>query len=145
MRPSPARSATSRLTIYALCALGGPVGAWVLGRSGHLLATNACQTSGWLVLLLVAPVAEEIIFRLGVHSHVQRHLTRQWGWLSLANLASAALFGLTHALVQSAPLALWVALPAVLFGLVWEISGKRIAAPVALHAWYNACLVIASC
>lgn len=84
-----------------------------------------------LTLLVLAPVLEETVFRLGLHETLLRRGWRLWG----ANATVAAAFGLAHALVQGAPGA-WAALPALLIGLSYG-RNRRLAPCVILHAAMN--------
>lgn len=86
------------------------------------------------VLLVLAPWAEEVVFRLGL----QENLLRRWPGHALAAIVVTALvFGLAHALLRQDPMALAVAAPALLLGLLY--GRWRLLWPcVALHAAMNA-------
>jgi membrane protease YdiL (CAAX protease family) len=86
----------------------------------------------WM-LLLVAPLAEEAVFRAGL----QEVLLRRWQAPLAANLWTALTFGLAHALVRADPGALAVAAPALLIGWVYGRT-RRLRDCVALHAAMNA-------
>ena len=112
---------------------------WLLLGLGALttcaLAASGVQAPRLLVLLLLAPLLEEAVFRAGL----QEGLLRRWAeapalW---ANLATAAAFGLAHVLVRGDANAAWVALPALLIGLVYQ-RRHRLRESVALHAVMNA-------
>ena len=70
-----------------------PVPAWLIERQAHpMLATSWQDLYGKLLLLcVVAPVCEEVLFR-GI---IQRSLARRWGTAS-AVVASAVFFALVH-------------------------------------------------
>jgi membrane protease YdiL (CAAX protease family) len=86
----------------------------------------------WL-LLLMAPLIEESLFRAGLHEALLRTALAP----SLANLLTALAFGLAHALVRIDAAALVVALPALVIGLVYGRT-RRVRDCVALHAAMNA-------
>ena len=86
----------------------------------------------WLVLVVLAPLLEEALFRAGLHEWLLRNGTRPW----TANVLTAAVFGGAHALVRADPLALAVALPALVLGRVYGQT-RRVRWCVALHAVMN--------
>jgi membrane protease YdiL (CAAX protease family) len=86
----------------------------------------------WM-LLLVAPLAEEAVFRAGL----QELLLRRWQAPLAANLWTALIFGLAHALVRADASAFAVAVPALLIGWVYGRT-RRLRDCVALHAAMNA-------
>ena len=101
--------------------------ALALAASGHRWQRLA-------MLLVLAPVLEESVFRAGL----QEALLRRWHRLPcLANAVTAAAFGLAHALVRADAGAFAVALPALLIGAVYQ-RGGRLRPCVALHAAMNA-------
>jgi membrane protease YdiL (CAAX protease family) len=87
------------------------------------------------MLLLVAPVLEEAVFRAGL----QDGLTRSRLALSplAAALWTALAFGLVHAWARQDLMALGVALPALSLGLVYN-RWHRLRWCVLLHAGMNA-------
>ncbi|MBX3603697.1 MAG: JDVT-CTERM system CAAX-type protease [Piscinibacter sp.] len=86
-----------------------------------------------LVLLAVAPLAEEAVLRAGLHEALLRRRMRAVA----ANIACAIAFGLVHALVRGDLAALAVALPALLVGAVYGRT-RRLRNAVLLHAVLNA-------
>lgn len=84
------------------------------------------------VLLFVSPLAEEILFRLGMH---QALLVRGFGQ-GRANLLVALLFAALHVLLRGQAEAALVALPALIIGRVFERQ-QRLAPCVLLHALMN--------
>ncbi len=104
-----------------------------------LLSALALASAGhtWqrlTMLLLLAPLLEETVFRAGL----QEALLRRWRRLPwLANTATAAAFGLAHAAVRADATALVAALPALLIGAVYQRTG-RLRYCVVLHAAMNA-------
>ncbi|MFM2054329.1 MAG: hypothetical protein RL456_2366 [Pseudomonadota bacterium] len=94
------------------------------------------MSGGWpvaVMLLGVAPVAEEIVFRAGLQEGLLR---RGWGGPASV-LATAAAFGAAHLLARGGGwLAAATALPALALGAVY-LRGRRVAPCVALHAAMN--------
>jgi membrane protease YdiL (CAAX protease family) len=86
-----------------------------------------------LVLLALAPLAEEVVFRAGLQETLLRRLRAPWG----ANAATALAFALAHALQRGEAAALLVALPALLIGMTYTRT-RRLAPCVVLHAAMNA-------
>ncbi len=130
---------------YALALVCGPVGAWLTLQIGLGLRATACTPSALLTLLVLAPVAEETVFRLGLHDWLLSKFQAQIGPVSLANVLVALIFGTVHALNHGSGLMLLSAVPALVFGWLWEASARRLIMPVSAHAWYNLCIVLASC
>ena len=86
------------------------------------------------MLLLVAPLLEEPVFRAGL----QEALLRRWHWRPyLANGFTAAAFGLAHAALRADATAFAAALPALMIGVVYQRTG-RLRLCVVLHAVMNA-------
>lgn len=111
-------------------------------RTAVGLAVAALALAAWLdgvaalrlaVLLAVAPLAEEALLRAGLHEALLRR-----GVAPLPTvLLCALLFGLAHALLRGDPVALAVALPALLVGALYQRS-RRLRDAVLLHALLNA-------
>lgn len=137
--------AWSRLAFWLCVAAVGPLGAELARQAGLGLQPTTCKPGSGFILLVLAPLAEEIIFRRGLHAWLATRLTRMWHGVSLPNLLVALLFGLLHALRHGSAAMLLTALPALLIGLAWERSGRQLRVAVAVHAWYNASLMLLSC
>lgn len=86
-----------------------------------------------LMLLVLAPVLEETVFRAGLQEALLRHWRGQ-PWL--ANGVTALAFGLAHAALRADAAALAAALPALLIGALYQRSG-RLRLCIALHALLN--------
>ena len=105
----------------------------LLVACGVAVATRAGD--GWpalWVLLLAAPLAEEIVFRLGLQQALLDARLAPWQ----ANAGTAVVFGSLHALLQAWPGGLATALPSLLLGLVYQRTG-RVSHCVLLHAALN--------
>jgi hypothetical protein len=97
----------------------------------HALTDSGAQRL-W-VLLLLAPLAEEAIFRSGV----QESLLRKGVPSHTANALTAVFFGLAHVLLQGNISSLGVVLPALLVGALYSRT-RRLLPCVLLHAAMNA-------
>ena len=86
----------------------------------------------WVVLVL-APLAEEAVFRAGL----QEVLLRHWHAPLVANLATAATFGLAHAVSHGDAAAFAAAGPALLIGVAYT-RWRQLRLCVVLHAAMNA-------
>lgn len=94
------------------------------------------------MLLLLAPLLEETVFRRGVHAWALRRggkvAPRWWAWPSRVNVLVALLFAAAH-LLRLPPLpALAVVLPALVVGHVYERT-DRLWPCVLAHAVFNLC------
>jgi membrane protease YdiL (CAAX protease family) len=125
-------------------AVAGPVGApWHLWGAVVVLmllaGVGAAATSPVLglnrvwVLLVLAPVLEEAVFRAGL----QDALLRRWNAPLAANVVTALAFGLVHAAVRGDAAGFAVAAPALLIGAVYA-RWRQLRLCVALHAVMNA-------
>jgi membrane protease YdiL (CAAX protease family) len=139
------RAHKSQLFGYAAAVVGGPLGAWLIVQAGLGLGRAACAPTALLTLLVLAPIIEETVFRFGLHNWLAAKFDAQLGSLSLANVLVAGVFGSLHALHQGSAWMLLTAVPALVFGWMWELSGRRLIVPVLVHAWYNLCITLASC
>lgn len=95
-----------------------------------LLQTKSPASIGFLIALaiVVAPVAEELVFRAGIFRYL-RSCAPRW----VAYVASAGLFALMHANWMSA-------LPLFILGLVFAASYERtgrMSVPMIAHALFN--------
>lgn len=103
---------------------------------GVALTLTRHDASVWSLLLL-APWAEEMVFRVGMQDALRRsHIG------PLASIVmTAAAFALAHGLSRSWSLAFWVFWPALALGVLYQRSG-RLAPCVLWHAVLNAAWVI---
>lgn len=86
-----------------------------------------------LLLLIAAPVLEELVFRAGLHEQLLRG-----GWRpGTANAATALAFAAAHLATRPGPAALATALPALAIGRLYG-RRRRTAPCVAAHAACNA-------
>ncbi len=85
-----------------------------------------------LVLVGLAPVLEELLFRAGLQESLLRRGLRPLA----ANLGATLAFALLHGMSRSWPLALAVVLPSLLLGRLYQ-SNRRLLPVVGLHAVMN--------
>ena len=86
-----------------------------------------------LMLVVVAPLLEETVFRAGAQAWLRRTTRRPLVAVAL----TAALFGMAHVAARGEPAAALVFVPALAIGFVYERTG-RLRDCVALHAAMNA-------
>lgn len=122
---SPGRAALAAGLPMAALAAAAAVGATALGAGVAPLRVA--------VLLLIAPLAEETLLRLGLHEPLLRRGVAAWR----ANLVAALAFTLAHLLLRGELAALAVVLPALLVGALWQCT-RRLRDAVLLHATLNA-------
>ena len=92
----------------------------------------------WSTLLLLAPVAEEVLFRAGLQDALARHLSGRIHAAGFAaNAITALAFAAAHLLIRPGPLAGLTLLPALLIGHVYQ-QRRQLAPCIALHASFNA-------
>ena len=91
----------------------------------------------WALLLVYAPVAEEIVFRAGLQETLLRRLERWRTGAFTANLVTALAFAAAHVALHPSGLAPLTLLPALLVGRLYQ-QRRRVAPCVALHAGFNA-------
>ena len=108
----------------------------------------------WIWVLALAPALEELVMRPLLQSGFREQLGRLGGihwsrpervgdWHGhLANGATALVFAALH-LPANELLTVWWLVPALAIGEVWRRGGKW-AMCALLHAWFNACLVLAT-
>ncbi|MGE4318670.1 MAG: JDVT-CTERM system glutamic-type intramembrane protease [Deferribacterales bacterium] len=89
-----------------------------------------------LVLLVIAPVCEELFFRGFVQDVIRRRLVYGLFGLTLANVLTSVLFACVHLFSWGAFHSLLVFFPSLAFGYVFDRTGK-ISLCVLLHALYN--------
>lgn len=102
------------------------------------LAGAALAPAPLATLLVVAPVLEEVVFRVGLQEALLRHLGQRRAGAALnANLLTALAFAAAHIAVRPGLLAGLTVLPALLIGYVYQ-RGRRVTPCIALHVLFNA-------
>lgn len=134
----PAQALRLDTALWAAMLLA-PAAAW----AWHQLAPQAAATAvpdgpGLWMLLLVAPVLEEIVFRTGLQAGLVRR-----GWRpGVAIVLASAAFAAWHLAAGQGPAALAVFLPSLVFGHAYARHG--LACAMACHAWFNLCHLAAT-
>lgn len=117
----------------------GPV-CWVgMNLSGIPFRESAFRIGTFLLVVLVAPILEEIVFRGGIQEFLQQRLNlrRQFAQISLANILTSIIFSAFHIFSQPLIWALLIFFPSLVFGWAKD-RFQSLAAPMVLHATYNA-------
>ena len=104
---------------------------------GGLLAVSMAPAR-WSALLLLAPVAEEVIFRAGLQETLLRHLGRRHAaGARVANVVTSLAFAAAHLPLRPGAMSALTVLPALLIGWVYQRQ-RRLLPCVALHSVFNA-------
>jgi membrane protease YdiL (CAAX protease family) len=93
---------------------------------------------GWIRLLVIAPVLEELVFRSGLHEALLRR--RETNFLhspALANAATAAVFSLCHFAFDPSAISVLTVIPALAIGWIYQRT-RRVLPCIATHAAFNA-------
>ena len=144
--PPPTSPATTPLPrpFWWACTLAAPPLAALAAHLGYGVAIDAPWRM--LGLLVLASIAEEIVFRAGLLRLLRRWPAGRASWrsISAANVLTSAVFALAH-LWHHPPLAALGVLPvSLLLGWAYERSGQRLAPPIGLHLYFNLVLLLAS-
>ena len=123
----------SAIQPHAAAAASLAAAALAVALAGAAAATFGGQAPRIAVLLVIAPLAEEALFRAGLHEALLRRRWAPWA----ANALTALVFGVMHALVRADASALAVVLPALVIGQVYTLR-RRLRDCVVLHAAMNA-------
>jgi membrane protease YdiL (CAAX protease family) len=113
------------------------VATWL--AAGLLVAM--CLPALWhdaLLLIVVAPLLEEIVFRGGIQEPLLRRLSPSHGaepWV--VNVVTAIAFAAAHILTHLSFVSVLTVLPALVIGWLYQRT-RRLAPCVALHAFFNA-------
>lgn len=107
-----------------------------LGAAAAATLLLACAQGPLATLLIIAPAAEEAVFRGGMQEALLRRggaAGSPWG----ANLLTALAFAAAHVALRPGPSAALTFVPALGCGVLYERS-RRILPCVALHSIFNA-------
>ena len=118
----------------------GPL-AWGVG-----VVAMGVTTPGWpllapgrfLLLVLIYPVLEEIVFRGGMQGELSHRLPLRFQWhiVSMANIITSLLFATLHWVVRADALALLVFFPSLIFGYFRDRDASWVPGAI-LHSFYN--------
>ena len=117
---------------------GGMLQRLLLWGAGLLMSAVVLFAAGQgqqrlAVMLVLAPLLEEAVFRAGL----QEALLRRWHGLTLlANAVTAAAFSLAHVIVRGDAAAFAMVLPALLIGAIYQRT-RSVTACTAVHAAMN--------
>lgn len=124
---------------FYLCLGLGPLAWLLLSFMYPLRDTHGVPALLWyqlLLVLLILPVLEEIVFRGLLLDVLTRRFRQRLGRLSVANLLTSLVFAAVH-LIHSAPgWALLVFFPSLVFGYLKERHGSLLS-PILMHIFYN--------
>ncbi|MGD8925859.1 MAG: JDVT-CTERM system glutamic-type intramembrane protease [Thioalkalispiraceae bacterium] len=124
---------------FYLCLGLGPLAWWLIAFVYPVRDSFAMPAMPWLQLLMVLliyPVLEEIVFRGLVLEFVSRHVHARFGLLSGANLLTSVLFVAAHLIYNAWAWALLVFFPSLVFGYLKE-RHQSLISPVVMHSFYN--------
>jgi membrane protease YdiL (CAAX protease family) len=132
----------------ALAALPASFGLLLLSRAGIIGMAVPHPTIWRLLLLLVAaPVLEELVFRGLIQEWLAaaaaRHCLPAIGRMTAANLLTSLAFAACHLPYQTPELACLIVVPSLVFGRLKELHVSLVPAML-MHAWYNAALLVAA-
>ena len=104
-----------------------------------LLACAAAVTlpPSWVVLVVIAPLAEEVVFRRGFQELLLARAGTRRSAGVMANVVTALAFAAAHAATRDLASAALVALPALLLGAAYQ-RWRRLDICVGMHAAFNA-------
>lgn len=100
------------------------------------LLAVAPAAAHWALLLVFAPVVEELVFRAGLQQALLHRLVRWRAGALVANLVTALAFAAAHFALHPGGLAALTLLPALLVGGVYQ-RRRKVAPCVVLHAVFN--------
>jgi membrane protease YdiL (CAAX protease family) len=123
-------SALRERLLWACGSLGALV--WLLG---HTPAVTAPASVVWL-LVVIAPVLEETVFRAGLHESLLRTLGQRAERLVIANVLTALLFAAAHVINRGDALSLLTFFPALLIGAAYQ-RHRRLLPCIAMHGFFN--------
>jgi membrane protease YdiL (CAAX protease family) len=131
MKPAVTTRADARRDLRPAVVLASLV--VIAAATAAVAATTNPSLQHALVLVVLAPLFEESVFRAGV----QEQLARLGRGPGLAIVATALLFAVAHVAVSGDPRRIAVVLPGLAIGVVYARTG-RVRDCVALHAAMNA-------
>jgi membrane protease YdiL (CAAX protease family) len=88
------------------------------------------------MMLIFAPMAEEMFFRGVVQAWIKQKLTGGLYFISYANILASLFFAFTHVFIWGVSHSIFVYIPSLIFGFLYDRTGK-IHYPMILHVFYN--------
>jgi len=89
-----------------------------------------------VLIILVYPVLEEIVFRGLLLEFLGKRFSRRFGLLTVANLLTSIAFVVAHLIYSSWLWALLVFFPSLVFGYLKE-RHQSLLSPILMHGFYN--------
>ena len=117
-----------------LIALLLPFPIWIY--FSDLKGINYLSANEILMLLILFPVIEELVFRGIIQPIIHKKFSKTWRSISVANVLTSLLFSVTHLFNHNPIWALSTVLPSLVFG--WSKDRyNTLLAPLILHCYYN--------
>jgi membrane protease YdiL (CAAX protease family) len=116
--------------------IAGGLAAGLLGWTAAR-GIDSTDAARWATLLLLAPLAEETLFRRGLQQALWHRWGRRGPGARAANVATALVFAAAHAVLHPGVLAWATVVPALVIGRVFE-RRARLLPCIGLHALFNA-------
>jgi membrane protease YdiL (CAAX protease family) len=125
--------------LFWLAVAAAPVCWLALNQLGMAPRGSLPAPTTVLLVVIVSPVVEEIVFRGGLQSWLLRRqaLQRSFAGISIANILTSVVFAALHLFRQSPLWAALIFLPSLVFGWARERHGN-VHSPILLHVFYNA-------
>lgn len=118
----------------------GPVFWWWLDKFAlphQPLSRLQGEVAAIVLVILVYPVLEEIIFRGGLQTWLsERTAKTSWYGISLANILTSLVFASAHLLYHPTVWAASVFIPSMVFGFFRD-RHQSLISPIVLHSLYN--------
>jgi uncharacterized protein len=109
-----------------------PRGRWTAGAISVCLLAAAGLPSAVFVLLVAAPLLEEIVFRVGLQTQLLRHASQP-----SSTVLTALAFAAAHVAVRPGVLSTLTFFPALAIGVLFARQ-RRVLPCIALHTAFNA-------
>ena len=111
---------------------------WWLNRSSEMPAPLPSQLSAALMIVVVYPVVEELVFRGALQGFLLQKIQRRLpGPMTAANIITSIVFAALHAIVWATPWSLLVVIPSLVYGYFRDRT-DGVTASIVLHMYYNA-------
>jgi len=124
---------------FYLCLLLGPLSWWGITYFQPMRADLGFPAVAWyqfVLIILVYPLLEEIVFRGLLLELLAKRFVQRYGLLSVANLLTSLVFVLAHLIYSDWIWALLVFFPSIVFGYLKE-RHQSLLSPILMHGFYN--------